>query len=72
VTPVPDAAQVAIPLGSAALCVDCGCIFDTRILVDTTLRTCRDHVWVRLSRWVPPLDNEAQARSDRVFGGRSA
>jgi len=64
----PDATLGCIPLAHAALCVTCDAIIDTRVLRDTSLRTCRDHVWVRLARWLPPLDEERETKSKEIFG----
>lgn len=59
-TAQPEANASAIPLKHAALCVDCDCVFDTRILIDQKLATCRDHTWVRLARWVPPMPDDKE------------
>lgn len=64
----PDATLGSIPLAHAALCVTCDAIIDTRVLADTNLRTCRDHVWVRLTRWIPPMDSDCEAKNKEVFG----
>lgn len=53
-----DVSRVAIPLKHAVICVTCESVTDARLFRDTSLRTCRDHKWVKLSTWVPPLDDE--------------
>ena len=60
-TAPPDATPHAIPLEHAALCVTCEAIIDTRVLRDTDRRTCRDHQWVRITRWLPVLDDAKES-----------
>jgi hypothetical protein len=71
VTAPPDTTLSAIPLEHAGLCVSCDVVFDVRVLTDSRLRSCRDHVWIRLSRWIPRLDEERQAASDNAFGDKA-
>jgi hypothetical protein len=61
-TAPPDATLGAIPLEHAALCVDCDAIIDVRVMRDTGRVTCRSHTWVRLSRWLPPMPPEEEAK----------
>ena len=59
-TAPPEATSAAIPLRDAALCVDCDCIIDTRVLRGQKARTCRDHTWVRLARWIPMVEDASE------------
>ena len=61
----PDATLGSIPLEHAALCVTCEAIIDTRVLRDTAKRTCRDHTWVRITRWLAPLDDASEPATPR-------
>lgn len=56
---IPDeVSRVAIPLKHAVICVTCEAVTDERLFRDTSQATCRDHVWCRLSIWVPPMEDD--------------